>query len=72
MFTLAPAVKLHQLELSKLASCDRIKKDYIIKEVPGHPMLEAASIVYPYESTDEFRDESLYIFPIQHAVPIYN
>jgi hypothetical protein len=43
-----------------VASHDWIKKDYIIKEVPGSLILDAASVVYPCESTDVFRDESLY------------
>ena len=42
-----------------------IKKYYIIQEVPGPLILDAANIVYPYESTDVFRDESLYKIPIQ-------
>jgi len=57
--TPAPAVGPHQLELWKVASHDWIKKDFIIKEVPGPLILDAAHIVYPCESTDVFRDESL-------------
>jgi len=70
--TPAPAVQPHQLELWKVASRDWIKKDYIIKEVPCPLMLDAASIEYPYESTDMFRDESPYTVPIQRQASIYN
>jgi hypothetical protein len=47
-----------------VASRDGIKKDYIIKEVLGSLILDAANIVYPYESMDVFRDESLHMVPI--------
>jgi hypothetical protein len=55
-----------------VASRDWIKKDYITKEVPGSLILDAANIVYPYESRDMFRDESLYTVPIQRQAWIYN
>jgi hypothetical protein len=55
-----------------VASLNWIKKDYIIKEVPGSLILDAANIVYPYESTDVLRDESLYTVPIQRQASIYN
>jgi len=71
-WTPPPAVGPYQLELWKVASCDWIKKDYIIKEIPGPLILDAANIVYPYESTDVFRDESLYMVPIQKQVSIFN
>jgi len=54
--TPAPVVLPHQLELGKVASHDWIKKVYIIKEVPCPFILDAAKIVYPYESTDVIRD----------------
>jgi len=68
----APAVWPHYLELWKLASPDRIKKDYIITEVQCSLILDAANIVYPYESTDVFRDESPYTVQIQRQESIYN
>jgi len=71
-WTPAPAVRPHQLELWKVASRDWIKKDYIIKEVPGPLILDATNIVYPYESMDVFQDESLYTVPIQRRASIYN
>ena len=49
----------------KVASSDWIKKDYIMEEVPGPLILDAANIVYPYESTDVFWDDSLHTVPIQ-------
>jgi hypothetical protein len=55
----------HQLQSLKVASRDWIKKDYIIKEVPCPLILDATNIVYPYESTDVFRDKSLDTVPIQ-------
>jgi hypothetical protein len=54
-----------------VASRDWIKKDYIIKEVSCPLVLNAANIVYPYESTDVFRDESLDTVPIQRQASIY-
>jgi hypothetical protein len=48
-----------------VASHDWIKKDYIIKEVIGSLILDTANIVYLYESTDVFGDESLYMVPIE-------
>jgi hypothetical protein len=48
-----------------VARSDWIKKDYIMKEVPGSLILDAANVVYPYESTDVFQDESLYTVQIQ-------
>ena len=44
----------------------------MIKEVPGPLILDAPNIVYPYESTDEFLDESHYMVPIQRQTSIYN
>jgi len=70
--TPAPAVRPHQLELWKVASRDWIKKDYIIEEVPCPPILDAANIVYLYESTDVFLDESLYTVAIQRQASIFN
>jgi hypothetical protein len=35
-------------------------------------MFDATNIEYPYESTDVFRDESLYTVPIQRQMSIYN
>jgi len=70
--TPAPAVWPHQLELWKLASHDWIKKDYIIKEVPCPLILDATNIVYPYEFTDLFRDESFSMVPIQQQASIYD
>ena len=55
-----------------MATRDWIKKDYIITEVPGPLILDAANIVYPYESPDVFRDESLYTVPIQRQASINN
>jgi len=71
-WTPAPAVCPDQLKLWKVASCHWIKKDCIIKEVPGPLILDAAGIVYPYKSTDVFRDDSLYTVPIQLQASIYN
>ena len=55
-----------------MPSRDWIKKDYIIKEDPGSLILDATNFVYPYESTDLLRDESLYMVPIQPQASIYN
>jgi len=55
-----------------VASRDWIKRDHIIQEVPCPLVLNAANIEYPYESTDVFRDESLYTVPIQRQALIYN
>jgi hypothetical protein len=65
-------VRPHQLEWWKVASRDWIKKDYIMKEVLCPVILDVANIVYRYESTDVFRDESLYMVPIQRQASIYN
>jgi hypothetical protein len=35
-------------------------------------MIDAAKIVYPYESAEVFRDESFHTFPIQRQASIYN
>jgi hypothetical protein len=70
--TPAPAVQPHQLELWKVASRNWIKKDYIIQTVPGSLIHDTADIVYPYESTDVFQDESPYAVPIQRQALIYN
>jgi len=64
-WTPSPAVWPPQLELWKVASCEQIKKDYIIKEVPVPLILDSTNSVYPYESTDVFRDKSIYTVPIQ-------
>jgi len=72
MWTSAPAVRQHQLELWTVASCDWIKKHYIINEVPCPFILAAANIVYPYASTNVFRNESLYILLIQWHLSTYN
>jgi hypothetical protein len=53
-----------------VASCDWIKKDYIIKEVRYPLILDAGNIVYPYQSTNMFRDEFLYSDPIQRQALI--
>jgi len=42
----APAVRTHQLELWKVASCDWIKKDYMIKEVPGSLIKKRQMLIY--------------------------
>jgi len=55
-----------------VASRDWIKKDYIIKEVTGSLILDAANFVNPYESMDVFRDDFLYTVPIQCHALIYN
>jgi len=70
--TPAPAVRPHQMEWWNVASCDWIKKDYIIKEVPRPLILEATNIIHPYESTDVFQPECLYMIPIQCQVSSYN
>jgi len=70
--TPAPAVRPYQLELWQVASCDWIKNNYILKEVPGPLILDAADILYPYESTDVFWDQSLHTVPIQWQASIYN
>jgi hypothetical protein len=49
-----------------VASRDWIKKDYITKEVPCPLILDATKIVYPYQSTDVFRDESVDTVLIQN------
>jgi len=56
----------------EVASCDLIKKDYIIKVVPCPLILDAANIVYPYGSTDVFQNEYLFSVPIQWEAAIYN
>ena len=53
-------------------SCDGIKQDYIIKKVLCPHIFDAANIVYLYESTDGFLDESLYTVPIKRHALIYN
>ena len=63
--TPASVVRPHQLELCKVSSRDLIKKDYILKKVTCPLVLNAANIGYPYESTDEFRDESFYTVSIK-------
>jgi len=55
-----------------VASRDWIKKDYIMKEVPGPLILDAANIEYQYESMDKFCDESLDMVPIQQRASNYN
>jgi len=67
-----PAMWPDSLELCNVVSHDSIKKDNIIKVVPGPIILTASNIMYLYESMDEFRDESLYKVPIQHQASIYN
>jgi hypothetical protein len=54
-----------------VASRDWIKKDYIIQEVPCPLIQDARNIVCPYESTDEFGDESLDAVPIQRQASTY-
>jgi len=49
-----------------------MKTNYIIKEVPGPRIIDTENIVYPYESTDVFWDESLDTVPIEQQVSIYN
>jgi len=51
--------------IKKVASCELIKKDYIIEEVPGPLLTEAANIVNQYESKDVFRDKSIYTVPTE-------
>ena len=70
--TPVPPVRPPRLQLWKVVSRDWIKKEYIIKEVPGPLFLDAANIEYPYESTDMVRDESLYTVPIQWQALINN
>jgi hypothetical protein len=41
------------------------------REVPCPLVLDDANIVYPYESTDVFRDEFHYAVPIQRQVSIH-
>jgi hypothetical protein len=48
-----------------------VPRDCIIQEVPGPHILDDANIAYPDESTDEFRDESLYMVPIQQQASIH-
>jgi hypothetical protein len=48
-----------------VASRDWIKKDYILKGIPGSLDLDATNIAYPYESMDVFQDESVDTVPIQ-------
>ena len=55
-----------------MASRDWIEIDYIINDVPDPLILDAANIVYPYESTDVFRDESLCTVLIYRPESIYN
>jgi len=71
-WTPALPVRPHQRKLWKVVSFNWIKNNYIIKEVPGPLIVDATYIVYPYESTNEFWDESLYQVPIQRQVLIYN
>jgi len=70
--TPAPAVRPHQLESWEEATCDWIKKESIIKQVPCPLIRDASNIEYPYVSTDVLREESLYRIPIQRQVSIYN
>jgi len=67
-----PAVWSQWQELWKVASRDWIKKDYIIKVVPFPLKLDAPNIVYPYEYTDVFQDESLNTIPSWRQASIYN
>jgi len=69
--TPASAVWPYLLELWKVASHDYIKKDFIIEEVCCPCIFTAADIEYPYESTDVFQDESLYVVPIQWQGSIF-
>jgi len=55
-----------------MASRDWIKNNYIVKEVPGPLIHDTANIVYPYESTDVLRDESLHMVLIQRQASIHN
>ena len=55
-----------------MASRDWIKKDFIIKEVPGPLILDTEIIVYPDESMDVLRHKSLYTVPIQRQASIIN
>ena len=70
--TPAQAVRPHQLEICKVASRDMINKDYIMKDVPCPLIIDAANIVYLYESTDVFGDESRFPVPIQRQTSIHN
>jgi hypothetical protein len=70
--TPACAVRPQQLELETVVSHDWIQKDIIIKVVPGSLILDAANFEYPYEPTDVFRDEFLYMVLIQPQALIYN
>jgi hypothetical protein len=65
-------VQPHPLELLKVDSCDWIKQQYIMKELPYPPILSAANNINPYESMEVFQDESLYMVPIQRQALIYN
>jgi len=58
--TPAPEVRSIQLQLWKVASCDWIKQDYVIKEVLCPFNLDVTCIEYPLGFTDVFRDEYLY------------
>jgi len=71
-WTPAPVVRPHQPELWNVARDDWSKKEYIIKHVRCPLILDAAKIEYLDESTDVFRDGSLYTVPIQREVSMYN
>ena len=68
----APAVWPHQLQLRKVASCDWIEQDFVMKQVPCSLILDASNIVYRDGSTDVFQVESLYIVPIHQQESIHN
>jgi hypothetical protein len=55
-----PPVGPHLPELWHVAGHNQVKGDYIIKEVPCLLILDTTQIVYPYESTDVFRNGSHY------------
>jgi len=70
--TPAPEVRPHQLDVWKVASRDWVKYVYVINDVRGRLILGTANIVYPYESTDVFKDESMYTVPFERQGSIYN
>ena len=55
-----------------MASHDWIKRYSIRNEVPGPLFLDAANIVYLYESTDVLQEESRYMVPIHRQASIHN
>jgi len=69
---LVPEVRQHWLELWKVVSCDWIKKEIIIKEIPWPSIFYTTKSIYPYESTDVFHNDMMYTVPIQLQASVYN